>query len=96
MVFVIPSVALLIGLGIGWPLLRYNQSRVAAVLAALLVGGIGWMYYQQEAAQGYDALAWALGWALFLLPTLVGLGLGASIGRWRRLRRSAEARSEAA
>ncbi|MGP6086591.1 hypothetical protein [Antarctobacter jejuensis] len=87
MVFLIPVVALSIGLGAGWIALRMGRGIVAALLALMLVAGILWMVIEQEAATGLDGLTYALIWFLMLMPALLGLGVGSGIGHWRRIRR---------
>ncbi len=84
MVFLIPAVALSIGLAAGWISLQMGKWIVAAALALLLVGGILWMLVEQEAATGLDGLTYAVIWFLMLAPALLGLGVGSIIGHLRR------------
>ncbi|WP_417206992.1 hypothetical protein [Antarctobacter sp.] len=86
MIFVIPAVAALIGLTAGWGFLRYGLSRAAWAMTLLLAGLMAWGLYKSQVAQGWDALAYVILWLLGAAPALLGLGLGALIGRWRRVK----------
>ena len=86
MIFVIPAVAALIGLTAGWGFLRYGVSNAAWSMALLLSVLLAWALYKSQTAQGWDALAYVIIWLLGAVPALLGLGLGALIGRWRRVK----------
>ncbi|SNS89867.1 hypothetical protein [Antarctobacter heliothermus] len=86
MIFIIPAVAALIGLTAGWGFLRYGLSGLAWALSALLAILMAWGLYKSQTAQGWDALAYVVLWLLGAAPALLGLGLGALIGRWRRIK----------
>lgn len=89
MIFIIPAGAALIGLAAGWGLLRYGLSGVAWALSGLLAVLLAWGFYKSQVAQGWDALAYVVIWLLGATPALLGLGLGALIGRWRRIKAEA-------
>ncbi|MBT55029.1 MAG: hypothetical protein CMF72_16720 [Mameliella sp.] len=86
MIFVIPAVAALIGLTAGWGLLRYGQSGATWTATFLLAVLMAWGLYKSQVAQGWDALVYVVIWLLGAAPALLGLGLGALIGRWRRIK----------
>ncbi|ASP22870.1 hypothetical protein ANTHELSMS3_04266 [Antarctobacter heliothermus] len=86
MIFVIPAVAALIGLTAGWGFLRYGMSSAAWTVTVLLAVLMAWGLYKSQVAQGWDALAYVVIWLLGAAPALLGLGLGALIGRWRRIK----------
>ncbi|WP_323771096.1 hypothetical protein [Antarctobacter sp.] len=94
MIFVIPAVAALIGLTAGWGFLRYELSGAAWVVTVLLSVLMAWGLYKSQTAQGWDALAYVILWLLGAAPALLGLGLGAVIGRWRRIKAEAVVQAE--
>ena len=92
MIYLIPALVALGALGLGWVLLRFAMAAAAAVLALALICAGAWLIYRlQVAGAGWDALGSAIGLMLGVLPALVGLGIGALIGRVRRHKAEAAA-----
>lgn len=86
MIFVIPAVCLSVGLAVGWLCLFNRWAGAVWALAVVLGGGAGWALVMGRAAQGWDGIGYAIALTLGFLPALLGLLLGALIGRWRRIK----------
>lgn len=86
MIIIIPLLALVLGLSTAWFFQSRGWTTAAWTLFFVLTALLFWGIYLSNAAQGWDALGYAIVWMLGTGPTLIGVILGAIIGRWRRHR----------
>ncbi|MEY1555996.1 hypothetical protein AB3Y40_10220 [Yoonia sp. R2331] len=84
MIFAIPAgVCAAVGLA-GFLAAKHRAKAVLVTLALVWAGFTAAMAYGMATATGWDGLGYFLGLAGISAPSLVGLGLGGMIGKYKR------------
>ncbi|MFV0512823.1 MAG: hypothetical protein ACK5MY_04170 [Jhaorihella sp.] len=84
MIYAIPLLSVLAGLGLGHAMTMRGRWRASALIC--LAGALCWVAVLSigKHAQGWNGLDYVVAAMLILAPWVLGQALGTLIGRWRR------------